>query len=57
MPQSPYDAFVAGTQNDVPILVGSNANEARSLVDDLDTVTAANYTAGIAKHWARCRHN
>jgi para-nitrobenzyl esterase len=51
MPQSPYDAFVAGQQNDVPILVGSNANEARSLVTDLDTVTAANFSAGIAKRW------
>jgi para-nitrobenzyl esterase len=51
MPQSPYDVFVAGKQNDVPILVGSNANEARSLIDDLDTVTAANYSASIAKRW------
>ena len=51
MPQSPYDAFVAGAQNDVPILVGSNANEARSLIDDLDAVTAANFTDGIAKRW------
>jgi para-nitrobenzyl esterase len=51
IPQSPYDAFVAGQQNDVPILVGSNANEARSLIDDLDTVTAVNFSAGIAKRW------
>jgi para-nitrobenzyl esterase len=51
IPQSPYDVFVAGRQNDVPILVGSNANEARSLITDLDTVTAATYSAGIAKHW------
>jgi para-nitrobenzyl esterase len=51
IPQSPYDTFVAGQQNDVPILVGSNANEARSLIDDLDTVTAANFTAGVAKRW------
>jgi para-nitrobenzyl esterase len=51
MPQSPYDVFVAGRQNDVPVLVGSNANEARSLIADLDTVTASTYSAGIAKHW------
>lgn len=51
MAQSPYDVFVAGAQNDVPILVGSNANEARALIDDLDTVTASTYAAGIAKHW------
>ena len=51
MPLSPYDVFVAGNQNDVPILVGSNADEARSLITDLDTVTAANFSAGIAKRW------
>jgi para-nitrobenzyl esterase len=43
--------FVASKQNDVPILVGSNANEARSLIDDLDSVTAVTYAAGIANHW------
>ena len=51
MPQSPYDAFVSGNQNDVPLLVGSNANEARSLIDNLDTVTSANFAEGIAKRW------
>jgi para-nitrobenzyl esterase len=51
MPVSPYDVFAAGKQNDVPILVGSNADEARSLATDLDKVTAANFEAGIAKAW------
>jgi para-nitrobenzyl esterase len=51
MPRSPYDVFVAGDQAQVPVLVGSNADEARSLIDDLDTVTAANYASGIAKRW------
>ncbi|MDB5432205.1 MAG: carboxylesterase family protein [Caulobacter sp.] len=46
LPRSPYDAFVAGKQNDVPILIGSNAEEARSLVD-LRPVTAAGFEAGI----------
>jgi len=33
LPVSPYDAFTTGQQNDVPLLVGSNADEARALVD------------------------
>lgn len=51
MPTSPYDAIAAGRQNDVPILVGSNEDEARSLVTDLDSVTSARFTADIAKSW------
>ena len=51
MPRSPYDAFVAGAENDVPILIGSNADEARSLVDDLASVKAETFDAGIAKTW------
>jgi para-nitrobenzyl esterase len=33
LPLSPYEAFALGQQNDVPLLIGSNADEARSLVD------------------------
>jgi para-nitrobenzyl esterase len=51
LPYSPYDAFVAGRQNDVPVLVGSNADEARSLVEDLASVKAATFSADIAKAW------
>lgn len=51
LPESPYDAFVQNKQNDVPILVGSNADEARSLLPDLHTVKAETFTADIAKHW------
>jgi para-nitrobenzyl esterase len=51
LPRSPYDAFVAGGENDVPILIGSNADEARSLIPDLDTVKAASFEADIAKRW------
>jgi para-nitrobenzyl esterase len=51
LPQSPYDIFVAGRQNDVPIIVGSNADEARSLVAHLDTVKASSFAADIAKAW------
>ena len=51
LPLSPYDAFVAGKQNDTPLLVGSNADEARSLVDDLATVKASTFDADIARRW------
>ena len=33
LPRSPYEAFASGQQNDVPVLIGSNAEEARALVD------------------------
>ena len=33
LPTAPYDAFVSGSYNNVPILVGFNAEEARALVD------------------------
>ena len=33
LPVTPYDAFTSGQQNDVPLLLGSNAEEARALVD------------------------
>ncbi len=61
LPQSPYDVFVAGKQNDVPILVGSNADEARSLVSHLETVKASSFCCrhreelGTAAAAAACR--
>jgi para-nitrobenzyl esterase len=33
LPLSPYEAFASGQQNDVPLLIGSNADEARAMVD------------------------
>jgi len=33
LPLSPYEAFTSGQQNDVPLLIGSNTEEARALVD------------------------
>ena len=47
---SPYEVFAAGRQNDVPILVGSNEEEARSLAD-LSTVKAASFDADITRAW------
>jgi para-nitrobenzyl esterase len=48
LPMSPYEAFATGQQNDVPILVGSNAAEARALMNP-STVTAKNFTRHIAR--------
>jgi para-nitrobenzyl esterase len=51
MPLSPYDAFAHGKQNDVPILIGSNANEAGSLIPNIADVKAATFQADITKAW------
>jgi para-nitrobenzyl esterase len=51
LPESPYDAFVEGRQNDVALLVGSNADEARSLIPDLAEIKASTFAADIAKRW------
>ena len=51
MPRSPYEVFAAGEQNDAPILIGSNAEEGRSLITDLPTVTAATFEAGVTKQF------
>jgi len=46
LPASPYDVFAAGRQNDVPVLLGSNEEEARALVD-LTGVKAQTFDADI----------
>ena len=51
MPRSPYEVFAAGDQNAVPILLGSNADEARSLIPDLGAVKAATFDADITQRW------
>ena len=51
LPESPYNTFVHGRQNDVPALFGSNANEAQSVVHDLDKVKAATFSEDIDKAW------
>src|ERR1700741_4337430 len=48
LPTAPYDAFASGQQNDVPLLIGSNAEEARSLTDVTHT-TAATFAADIER--------
>ena len=46
LPQSPYEAFVAGRQNDAPLLLGSNAEEARALAN-VSGVTAGTFVTDI----------
>ena len=48
LPQSPYEAFVSRRQNDVPLLLGSNAEEARAMVN-VAGVTADTFVSDIAK--------
>ena len=48
LPESPYEAFVAGRQHDVPLLLGSNAEEARAMVN-VAGVTARGFVSDIAK--------
>jgi para-nitrobenzyl esterase len=46
LPLSPYDAYVRGCHHDVPLLIGSNSEEARALVD-VSAVRAATFEADI----------
>jgi para-nitrobenzyl esterase len=46
LPVSPYEAFTLRQQNDVPLLIGSNADEARSLVD-VSHVKAATFGSDL----------
>jgi para-nitrobenzyl esterase len=48
LPVAPYDAFVSGSYNNVPILVGFNAEEGRALVD-VARVKAATFAADIER--------
>ncbi len=46
LPVSPYEAFTSGQQNDVPLLIGSNAEEARAIVD-VSHETAATFDSDL----------
>jgi para-nitrobenzyl esterase len=46
LPVSPYEAFAAGQQSDVPVLLGSNAEEARALTD-VSHVKAATFDSDL----------
>ncbi len=46
LPVSPYEAFTSGQQNDVPLLIGSNADEARAMID-VSHETAATFDSDM----------
>ncbi|MFZ0593839.1 MAG: carboxylesterase family protein, partial [Bryobacteraceae bacterium] len=48
LPVSPYEAFASGQQNDVPLLIGSNAEEARAIVD-VTHETAATFDGDLRR--------
>jgi len=48
LPQEPFDVFTAGHQNDVPLLLGSNANEGRPLIAGRD-VKLSSFADDIGK--------
>jgi para-nitrobenzyl esterase len=50
LPEPPFDVFAAGRQAAVPLLVGYNAEEARSLTE-VSGVTAANFASELAARW------
>lgn len=50
LPEAPYDVFAARRHNDAPLLVGFNAEEARSLTDVSD-VTAQNFHRQLTARW------
>ena len=50
IPEEPYAAFAAGRQNDVPILIGSNADEARPLIAGT-AVRLTTFAEDIGKSW------
>ncbi len=52
LPAAPYEAFATGQQNDVPLLIGSNAEEARSLVD-VSHVKAATFESDLEHSWGQ----
>ena len=50
LPLSPYEAYVAGRMRDVPVLVGSNAEEGNSLADT-SRVTVETYADDLKRVW------
>ncbi|MGC2332222.1 MAG: carboxylesterase family protein [Candidatus Acidiferrales bacterium] len=51
LPQSVYSIFAVGKQNDVPIIVGNNSDEATIFLRSNGTVTPASFAADARKHY------
>lgn len=47
LPVPPYGVFASGRENDVPVLIGSNAEEARALMDP-KAVTPTTFSAALS---------
>ena len=52
LPRAPYDAYREGRQNDVDILIGSNASEGRLFLAD-QRITAANLAEQLGNDFSR----
>jgi para-nitrobenzyl esterase len=50
LPASPYEVFAAGRQNDVPTLIGFNAEEPRAFTD-INSIHAASFVADVPAWW------
>ena len=50
LPREPYDVFSEGRQHDVPLLLGSNADEGRMFLDGL-TIRAASFTMDLQRQF------
>lgn len=53
LPQSVAEIFAAGKQNDVPLLVGSNADEGTSLAPQAASLKAATFTNGVRTRYGK----
>jgi para-nitrobenzyl esterase len=53
LPQSVSEAFAQGRQNDVPLLVGNNADEGTALVPQGVNIKASMYTAGAPARYGK----
>jgi para-nitrobenzyl esterase len=52
LPMTPFDAFAKGAQNDVPVLIGVNAEEARAFIDTRQ-IKASTFAADIEKRFGK----
>src|SRR5580698_5297420 len=52
LPASPFEAFTSGRQNDVPLLLGSNTEEARALID-VSHVKAATFDKDLEQSFGQ----
>ncbi len=49
LPDSPYNTFLAGHQNNVPVLAGSNADEYRAMIADPGAIRASTFAEDLTR--------